>query len=496
VIGPQWYFPWRVARRYFISHFLLFVLILIFLSTAIRFEINKEFAVTSDVLKTIGYVDGRLQTLVVISVFLSAIGLIFLTRSYVKPLGRLIQRARQLRKNEQGSTLSPNQPEAIEAGEEAEEEEPGEWQDLEHSLVRMYRDLRKKTQLIERDREEISALVGAVSDAILSIDRDMSVRFYNSQFGYLFGIVTGANQLSDILRTPEVIESFSRVLKSGRSRNLNASLYTKLHGQSRYFSLSVSPMINDLDGSIDGAVGVFHDVTELKQTEQVRIDFVANASHELRSPLTSIKGYMDTIKKDLSLKRYDDLDQFVETASRSVNRLTDLVSDLLDLSTIESGAEIQRSQIPVEELTASVVQQLEPKARAKNQKIEVSYEIATLHADPKRVEQVLLNLLDNAIKYVPVSGKINISWKKLVNAYELRIKDNGPGIPFEHQGRLFERFYRVDPGRSREQGGTGLGLAIVKHIMIKHEGSVKVASQAGGGTEFICSFPQREPTAR
>jgi two-component system phosphate regulon sensor histidine kinase PhoR len=255
----------------------------------------------------------------------------------------------------------------------------------------------------------------------------------------------------------------------------------------RFFSVSVAPL-RKATGVIYGAVGVFHDVTDLKSAEQIRIDFVANVSHELRTPLTAIKGYTDTLLLDAKQGR--EMDQgFLEIIERNVGRLMNLIRDLLDLSSLESTDVLHKMPIATEEFTSRIVSHLEANLKEKNQTVRVSSEAGVVMADPRRLEQVLTNLLENAHKYTPSGGEIKVIWKTGRNGVDLCVSDNGPGIPPEHHARLFERFYRVDKARSRDQGGTGLGLAIVKHIMQRHDGTVWVESQPGQGSSFYCRFP-------
>ncbi len=230
-------------------------------------------------------------------------------------------------------------------------------------------------------------------------------------------------------------------------------------------------------------------IAALKKAEQMRIEFVANVSHELRTPLTSIKGYTETLLQDLEDGRKPD-PEFLKIILKNSNRLLALINDLLDLSAIESGAdELHPADLNLMEITQHVIKQLEPFAEAKRTTINVSVDTPKLNADPKRLEQVLTNLIDNAIKYCPNQSTITIQWSHEQNDTVLRVMDNGPGIAEKFLDRLFERFYRLDKGRSREMGGTGLGLSIVKHIMQRHEGSVTVESDVGVGTTFICRFP-------
>lgn len=230
-------------------------------------------------------------------------------------------------------------------------------------------------------------------------------------------------------------------------------------------------------------------IIALKKAEKMRIEFVANVSHELRTPLTSIKGYAETLLQDLEEGRELDT-EFLKIILKNSDRLLALINDLLDLSAIESGAdELHPAHLDLKEITDHVVVHLEALAQKKNTRINGQVFTEYLIADPKRLEQVLTNLIDNAIKYCPPSSEIRVTWTKEVNEVVLRVSDNGPGIAEKYLNRLFERFYRLDKGRSREMGGTGLGLSIVKHIMQRHNGSVTAESTIGHGTTFVCRFP-------
>ena len=235
-------------------------------------------------------------------------------------------------------------------------------------------------------------------------------------------------------------------------------------------------------------------IEALKKAEKMRIEFVANVSHELRTPLTSIKGYTETLLEDVESGKSAD-SEFLKIILKNSNRLLALINDLLDLSAIESGAdELQRSAIDPAEVTSHVIKHLERFAESKHTQVILVSQVESVYADMKRIEQVITNLVDNAIKYCPPKSKIEVTWtresKNQKKWIALRVSDNGAGIPGSHLDRLFERFYRMDKGRSREMGGTGLGLSIVKHIMQRHDGSVSVESTVGVGTTFICLFPE------
>jgi two-component system phosphate regulon sensor histidine kinase PhoR len=234
-------------------------------------------------------------------------------------------------------------------------------------------------------------------------------------------------------------------------------------------------------------------IAALKKAEKMRIEFVANVSHELRTPLTSIKGYTETLIQDIEEGRTAD-PEFLQIILKNSNRLLALINDLLDLSAIESGADqLHPANLDLEEVTSHALRALALTAENKHSTIKTEVQAKTLHADPKRVEQVITNLVDNAIRYCPNGSTITVNWSVATDssgpAIVLSVIDNGPGISEKYHDRLFERFYRLDKGRSREMGGTGLGLSIVKHIMQRHNGSVTVDSVVGRGTTFICRFP-------
>lgn len=379
------------------------------------------------------------------------------------------------------------------------DEELGEYSQMENALNRIQRKMKKRQDQLQREREETQAFMSAVQDGLVSISPDMRVLYFNSQFATHFLDSTQINlplRLEDIFRLPEIHEGFEHTLKEGRTSLVDARIETKLEKNTRYFSVSVNPLRKSKSHEVYGAIGIFHDITELKKAELVRIEFVGNASHELRTPLTSIKGYVDTLKTDILSGNYDHAEKFIDIISRNVERLTELVTDLLSISALESNAELNIETINPLQVSEQVIAELAPIVREKNQVVIVvgAQDVPNFQADLRKVEQVLRNLVTNAVKYIPNGKTVQIRWQAAENGGTLlRVIDNGPGIPAEHHDRLFERFYRIDKGRSRDAGGTGLGLAIVKHIMQSHGGTVQVKSEIGKGAEFICNFPKLRP---
>jgi two-component system phosphate regulon sensor histidine kinase PhoR len=377
-----------------------------------------------------------------------------------------------------------------------------DWEQLEATLEQTGMDLNRRSDALAREREEIEVLMAAIPEAIVAVDQNSRLLFFNSKFALLFGDWKSSSKqtvLGEVFRTPEVLDTFRHSLRDGKTTSQSVELRTRSDQQVRHFSLSVTPLRHE-SGPVYSAVGIFHDVTELKQAEKIRIDFVANVSHELRTPLTAIKGYTDTLAYDIRSKQFDAVDKYLDVINRNTDRLMSLIEDLLDLSSLEASDDSPDSNDPLSglnvtavntrEISARIIAQLEPRRAQKNHIIEPIFGADYVNADARRLEQILVNLIDNAIKYVPQGGKIRVEWQSSPSSVFLHVNDNGPGIPPEYQARLFERFFRIDKARSREIGGTGLGLAIVKHIMQKHGGSVRVESQLGKGTEFICEFPE------
>lgn len=444
--------------------------------------------------------DGRLALLFALFVILGFLWHAFVTYTGLRPMGRIL---RKLRRRHQTTPSDESSDLYL--------DEPGEWQDLEKRVTRLSRGIRQHEENLFQEREELVTILGSVNDAIVAMGPDTEPLYFNSRFAVLFGAGTtggGALPLRERFREPEILDGFERVLGEGKTRTFRVRLRTELHESEREFAVAVSPLMKrdpksmggaaasaaTADMQIYGAVAIFHDISELKATEQIRIDFVANASHELKTPLTSIKGYVDTIRDDIQAGRNEDAAKFLNVVSRNVDRLTLLVNDLLDISVLESGAEVRKTMVNTAEVSELAIRLTESR-RSKRHTIRLEIQAERVLGDPRRIEQILVNLIDNATKYTPEGAEIRILWEPGSGANQgdviLRIRDSGRGIPDEHLPRLFERFYRVDQGRAREVGGTGLGLAIVKHIVLAHGGSIAVKSKLGEGSEFICRFPPR-----
>ncbi|HSE28300.1 MAG TPA: ATP-binding protein, partial [Gemmatimonadales bacterium] len=244
-----------------------------------------------------------------------------------------------------------------------------------------------------------------------------------------------------------------------------------------------------------GGVVVLHDLTELRRLEAVRRDFVANVSHELKTPLTSISGYAETLLAETPDE--PTRARFLETIASNARRMQRLVDDLLDLSRIESGRWQPR---PAEVGVRAAAEEAWTGLAARRAGRDLRFEVQAapggevIVADPDAIRQVLTNLFDNAIRYTPDGGRVRVTAAPEANGVAIAVQDSGQGIAPDHLTRIFERFYRVDASRSREEGGTGLGLAIVRHMVEAHGGRVEAESELGAGTTVTAWLPRLSPS--
>lgn len=478
-------FPWRLFVQFVLKQTLVMVAVFAIFAFGASWYFQQQ---SANVLSIEEALPIFTKTLVLLLLALIPIFIgvsIWMGRSILLPIGNLIQRARSRGR----ARLSL---------ENSEGEEPGELSDLSQAIEDLRKDLTGTEERLSYDRAEVDALMRSISEAVLAIDRDGKALFYNSQLFLVFDRPDLSRKpftISEIFRTPEVLNTYDRAIQENTAQTVPVTIFISNQEIARTFSLSVSPLRDPQSLEPYAAVGIFHDVTELKRAEQIRIDFVANVSHELRTPLTSIKGYADILRQDLKDSRMDAVEQYLEVITKNVARLMDLVNDLLEISSLEAGLDLEITNVNPEDLSLRAIEQLQNKARERGQSLSVEILTGQIHVDTKRVEQVVVNLVENAIKYCPRGSTIRIVWLETDTALELRVIDNGPGIGPEHRDRLFERFYRVDQHRSSETGGTGLGLAIVKHILQRHGGKVRVESELGKGTSFICEFPRSTATS-
>lgn len=366
-----------------------------------------------------------------------------------------------------------------------------EWAQIDAALGDAAKKQQDQLQTIQAENNKFTTLLASISNEILAIDKHSNVLFYNPRFArnFLFGKekLQEGGKLWSVLEIPEVNELFATVLSEPKPQKLKG-FPVFIQGIQRFYNLTVTPL-PDGDGNINGAVGVFTDVTDSKKTEQMRVDFVANVSHEIRSPLTSIKGFTQMLKAGQA-RIPEDFHPFLERILHNTERMIALFNDLLNLSVIESGDKINREEIQLSQLLDHVEAAVKTLLHNKQLLVRRDLKHPSIFADSKLIEQVLINLVENAGKYTQTEPVVTIASQKIDNIVEIRITDNGPGIGKEHLERIFERFYRVDSSRERGSGGTGLGLAIVKHIVVRHHGTIRAESDGSHGTTFIIELPQ------
>ena len=332
------------------------------------------------------------------------------------------------------------------------------------------------------------ALFDSMIEGVLVLDESGRVLFANQAFAEIFatsGILRGKTLLETV-RLNEVMEILVRTRSEGRVIDHE----TRLPGEPERWLQINAAALTDAQRRKFGTIMVFHDLTRLKQLERQREEFVANVSHELRTPLSLIKGYVETLL-DGAQNNPEVASRFLKIIERNTQRLDFLIQDLLTISALESGRmQLSLSPVNVFLLTEKVLGDLSLNADAKHISLMNELPELMVNGDFNRLDQVLANLVDNAIKYGRPNGSVVVGGKKLDDGrLEVFVRDDGPGIPAESLDRVFERFYRVDKARSRDQGGTGLGLAIVKHLVQAHGGEVRAASEPGKGATFYFTLP-------
>jgi two-component system phosphate regulon sensor histidine kinase PhoR len=328
---------------------------------------------------------------------------------------------------------------------------------------------------------------------VLVVDARSRITLMNSTFQKLFDLRDPAVDvpLVEAVRHATLDQLIAETLETGEATRSELSVTDSRTHSERHIEVSAVP-IKRADDEMPGAVVLFHDITELKQVDQIRREFVANVSHELRTPLSILRGYIEVLLDEPETPP-EELARILSIMERHSKRLQRLVADLLSLAQLESsGATLELSAVRVDELFDNLIRDWKEKLAAKNLKVivDLTPEALTLHADGTRLEEVLYNLLDNAVKFSREDGEIYLRATRLGSNMVLSVSDNGLGIGKEHLSRIFERFYRADKARSRELGGTGLGLAIVKHLAQLHGGRVEAESELGNGTTIRVILPR------
>jgi two-component system phosphate regulon sensor histidine kinase PhoR len=367
--------------------------------------------------------------------------------------------------------------------------------ELVRAFNRMSERLDTRIAKLEEDRQQLRTILSGMVEGVVALDAGQRILYANERATQLLGLPWQApvgRRLWEVVRQRSLLDVVQRALDSSEPQREEL-------GWNGSSTRSLTIHAACLPGSPPrGAVLVLHDTTELRRLERLRQEFVANVSHELKTPLSVIKVCVETLL-DGAVDDPQHRGQFLEQVASQSNRLHALILDLLSLARIESGAEFFDFQpMDVAEVAQECMERHRHKAETKNQTLEAvpaaEDEPIIAWADPEAIEQILDNLLDNAVKYTPEGGRVLVRWRREGEQVCLEVADTGIGIPETDLPRIFERFYRVDKARSREMGGTGLGLSIVKHLAQAMQGSVRAASRPGQGTTFTVCLPQAPPS--
>jgi two-component system phosphate regulon sensor histidine kinase PhoR len=363
---------------------------------------------------------------------------------------------------------------------------------LNDSMRDMAQQLHARIGTITQQRTEIEAILSSMMEGVIAVDADERIIIMNSAAANMFGCDLPKVQgriIQEAVRNSHLQKFVSETLSSEKPVEKEITIIT---GEERYL-FGHGTLIRDIEGKKVGALFVLSDITRLRRLENVRKDFVANVSHEIKTPITAIKGFVELLRDD-GKKDEEDVKRFLEIISKHVNRLEAIIDDLLRLSRIEKDVEtegIQLMESRIKDVLESAIQISKPIADSKGMDIGLFCEDGlTARINPPLLEQAVVNILDNAIKYTDDKTPAKIVAEQNDKELLIHIIDNGRGIEQEHLPRIFERFYRVDKARSRRLGGTGLGLAIVKHIMEAHKGHITVTSTPGEGSTFTIHLPK------
>ncbi len=357
-------------------------------------------------------------------------------------------------------------------------ERPDELGDIGRAIDGMADELDARHRSLRAEEARLRVVLDSMGEAVFVTDRRGVIAVTNAALDRIVGPGAAGRTVPEVIRHPELNQAVSAA-RNGATTGVEFE--TVVQSERRALDALVAPLPMGA-----GVVGVLHDVTKLKHTDRVRRDFVANASHELRTPLTAIRGYAETARSALDADP-EAAKRFLDVILRHALRLQSLVDDLVSLSRAESPE--QRFELGTLDAAAVVVEVargLEGQAREKGQTLvlDVPDAPALAETNERALDQILVNLVDNAIKYTPRGGTIRVGVAATPDHVSIDVRDTGPGIPPEHHERIFERFYRVDPGRSRDLGGTGLGLSIVKHLAARIGAQVKVESPPDEGACF------------
>lgn len=367
-----------------------------------------------------------------------------------------------------------------------------EMQKISHAINQLTSRLQQRIDTIQKQQAELDAVFAGMDEGVIALDSYMRVRtinFFASKLLNLSIEYVLDKKIQEVTRNSFLVEIGEKVLKDKSS--IVQEVVLRLSDYTRFLRVTGSPL-RDVNGGIDGVVIVLNDITKIRELENLRSEFVANVSHELKTPISSIMGAAETLR-DGAMSKKEDAEKFIQMILRNGNRLHRIILDLLSISKLEhQSTNLQQEKKPVELGISiqNVVDALQLLAEEKNIALRV-IKTKEIHysALPSLIEQAISNLVENAIRYSPEGKSVTVKLLQVEKEILIDVTDEGVGIAEEHLPRLFERFYRVEKARSRQDGGTGLGLSIVKHICQLHGGYVRVKSAVGKGSSFTIHLP-------
>ncbi len=368
-----------------------------------------------------------------------------------------------------------------------------DWDRLCESANALCQEVNRLQQFRAGQLAQLEATLGSLQEAVLIVDDTNRILLANQALQQIFPAATDilGRRLELVLHSREFLD-YVETVRHGQAKPQTAFEFAR--GSDSVWLEVTGALIPPLEGDkTQWTLFVLHDITRQRKLEGIRKDFVANVSHELRTPLSVIKGCVETLVDDLHGMSVEDRERFLRTVQRHTERLNSLLEDLLVLSRLEStNPGLAFETVDFTHLVGEFVREYQGRPSASGRKLIFvpDERVGHLRVDPLRITQVMENLLENAVKYTPQNAYISVVLEPREREVQVYVRDNGPGIPAEDLPHLFERFYRVDKGRSREKGGTGLGLSIVKHIVQLHGGKVGVESVLGQGTVFHFTLPR------
>ena len=365
---------------------------------------------------------------------------------------------------------------------------------VDEIAARFYRsraDLARQLSAAEFQNALLQQIMNGMGEGVLAIDRQRRVVLANRRFAAMFNLQAGfvGQPLAAVLRNDSILSGFDDALDHAAGRADSASRFSIRSGiEERKIEMRAFPLpSHDL-----AAVALFIDVTHVERLEELRREFIADFSHEVRTPLAALKSAVETFEFDRGLLTEDQESQLRRIMARQLARLERLAQDLSELSHIEAGdLSLERAEIDLRRLIEDLCEDFRDRASQKQLQFVVTGERVRIHGDAMRLQQAFANLLDNAIKYGGEGTSIDIDVSSTPDRGIVRIADHGEGIPPEERDRIFRRFYRIDKSRSQEIAGSGLGLAITKHLILQHRGNIEVEGAEGGGATFVVTLPKR-----